>query len=204
MRRFGPRGSWGRGPLGRAARAGGPRPQASVDPRKCKVILARAPTGPRTFRSCFAWSAALRPFSTHRPTEIVSAPKVYGFVCYPRGWAELRTQDLGLLWEHYVLNELMAHSQSRQVGYWRDKRQHEVDFVWAPRGVKPLAIECKWSAGEFYAGGLAAFRQHYPLGENVVVARDVDAPFTKTYGNLSVRFEGPASLIARIARRRPA
>lgn len=32
----------------------------------------------------------IRPFSSHKPTEIVSAPKVYGFdtgfVCYHRGW----------------------------------------------------------------------------------------------------------------------
>ena len=35
----------------------------------------------------------IRPFSTHRPTEIVSAPKVYGFdtgfVAYYRGWQDL-------------------------------------------------------------------------------------------------------------------
>ena len=39
----------------------------------------------------------VRPFSTHRPTEIVAAPKVYGFdtgfVCYYRGWQELRLDD---------------------------------------------------------------------------------------------------------------
>ena len=43
----------------------------------------------------------IRPFSTHRRTEIVAAPKVYGFdtgfVCYHRGWAALRPEDLGLL-----------------------------------------------------------------------------------------------------------
>jgi len=44
----------------------------------------------------------VRPFSSHRSTEIVAAPKVYGFdtgfVCYHRGWAQLRQADLGLLW----------------------------------------------------------------------------------------------------------
>src|SRR3989304_6988235 len=38
----------------------------------------------------------IRPYSTHRPTEIVSAPKVYafdtGFVCYYRGWSGLRQE----------------------------------------------------------------------------------------------------------------
>jgi predicted AAA+ superfamily ATPase len=34
-----------------------------------------------------------------------------------------------MLWEHFVLNEIIARSQSREVFYWRDKRGHEVDFV---------------------------------------------------------------------------
>src|SRR5215472_4672714 len=59
----------------------------------------------------------IRPFSTRRPNEIVAAPKVYGFdtgfVCYYRGWQELREDDLGILWEHFVLNEMMARLQTR-------------------------------------------------------------------------------------------
>ena len=92
----------------------------------------------------------IRPYSSHRSTEIVAAPKVYGFdtgfVCYHRGWLTLRSEDLGQLWEHFVLNELMAHLQSRNIHYWREKRGHEVDFILARRGADPIAIECKWSA----------------------------------------------------------
>ncbi|KPK50109.1 MAG: hypothetical protein AMK72_02965, partial [Planctomycetes bacterium SM23_25] len=95
----------------------------------------------------------VRPFHRRRPKEIVAAPKVYafdtGFVCYYRGWTGLRHEDLGALWEHLVLNELYAATQGRAVGHWRDKQRHEVDFVWAPRGRSPLAIECKWSAEAF-------------------------------------------------------
>ena len=145
----------------------------------------------------------IRPFSTHRPTEIVSAPKVYafdtGFSCYYRGWHELRGEDLGTLWEHFVLNEVMAHSQTRQVFYWRDKRAHEVDLVWAPRGAKPLAVECKWSADEFEVAGIAALRRQYPQGDNVVVAQDVERPFVRNYGDLKVHFEALSSLVKRIA-----
>jgi hypothetical protein len=145
----------------------------------------------------------IRPFSTHRPTEIVSAPKVYafdtGFSCYYRGWHELRREDLGTLWEHFVLNEVMAHSQTRQVFYWRDKRGHEVDLIWAPRGAKPLAVECKWSADEFEVAGIAALRRLHPQGENVVVAQDVERPFLRNYGDLKVHFESLPSLVERIA-----
>src|SRR5574341_866695 len=95
----------------------------------------------------------LRPFSTNRATEIIAAPKVYafdtGFVCYHRGWHELRRQDLGVLWEHFVLNELQAHLQAREFLYWRDKLKHEVDFVLVQKGKTPIAIECKWSSQEF-------------------------------------------------------
>ncbi|MGH8703521.1 MAG: ATP-binding protein, partial [Burkholderiales bacterium] len=54
----------------------------------------------------------VRPFSARRATEIIAAPKVYGFdtgfVCHHRGIERLRAEDIGLLWEHYVLNEMHA------------------------------------------------------------------------------------------------
>jgi hypothetical protein len=135
----------------------------------------------------------IRPFSTRRPNEIVAAPKVYGFdtgfVCYYRGWQELREDDLGVMWEHFVLNELMTRTQSRDVAYWRDKQGHEVDFVLAHLRKKPMAIECKWSADSFEPANLRAFRHHHPEGENVVVAQDVGRAFVRTFGDLRVRFE---------------
>ena len=144
----------------------------------------------------------IRPFSSHRAAEIVSAPKVYafdtGFVCYHRGWQELRRQDLGDLWEHFVLNEIMAQLQSRQIFYWRDKRGHEVDFILPTRRQEPLALECKWSADAFEAANLHAFRRIYPKGENIVVAHDVDRAYRRNYGQISVRFESLSSTVSRI------
>ena len=150
----------------------------------------------------------LRPYSSHRPTEIISAPKVYGFdtgfVCYHRGWHTLRRDDLGLLWEHVVLNEMHAHLQSREIRYWRDKRGHEVDFILAPSRQSSLAIECKWSASDFAPGNLQAFRRPYPHGDNLVVANDVERSFTQSYGGLSVRFVSLSELIAEVtSKRRP-
>ncbi len=148
----------------------------------------------------------LRPYSSHRPTEIISAPKVYGFdtgfVSYYRGWHELRRDDLGLLWEHFVLNEMHGHLQSREIRYWRDKRGHEVDFVLARRIQSPTAIECKWSASDFDPGNLQAFRRRYPDGENLVVANDIERSFTRSYGDVSVRFVGLSELIAELTTRR--
>jgi uncharacterized protein len=135
----------------------------------------------------------IRPFSSRRPTEIVAAPKVYGFdtgfICYHRGWQELRDDDLGVLWEHFVLNEIMARFQSRDISYWRDKRGHEVDFVVANSRKKPVAIECKWSANNFDPTNLQAFRHQHPEGINLVLAHDVERAFTQSYRGLNVRFE---------------
>ena len=142
----------------------------------------------------------LRPFSSRRATEIIAAPKVYafdtGFLCHARGWNTLRNDDLGVLWEHFVLNEMHGRLQSREIRYWRDKKQCEIDFVIARRGKSPIAIECKWSADGFDARNLAAFRKIHPAGENYVVSRDVKRPYRATLAGLSVQFVGLENLIA--------
>lgn len=144
----------------------------------------------------------IRPFSTHRQAEIVSAPKVYafdtGFVCYYRGWIELRQSDRGVLWEHFILNELMARLQSREIRYWRDKRGHEVDFVVLSKRKGIIAIECKWESSSFVPSGLSAFRRQYPQGENFVVTHDIDRAFTRDYHGILVRFVNLDQLIQKI------
>lgn len=141
----------------------------------------------------------LRPFSSRCSHEIVAAPKVYGFdtgfVCVHRGWTHLRPEDLGRLWEHYVLNEIVARMQHVGVRYWRDKQGHEVDFVLVRRGQPPLAIECKWSANDFEAKSLKTFATRYPKARHFVVAQDVDRAFTKHFDSLEVRFSSLDSFI---------
>ena len=141
----------------------------------------------------------VRPYSTGKVAEIVAAPKVYGFdtgfVCYYRGWLHPRADDMGLLWEHYVLNELHAHTQTRRINYWRDKHGHEVDFVLARRGHPPIAIECKWSTSDFDAAALKAFAVRYPKAEFFVVAQDVGRSHQKSFGTLQVRFVSLETLV---------
>ena len=148
----------------------------------------------------------IRPYSARRATEIVAAPKVYGFdtgfVCQFRGIDRLRRDDIGFLWEHYVLNELHARLQTRAIRYWRDKRGHEVDFVIAGRGRAPIAIECKAASANLDASGLAAFRRAHPEGANLVVAPDVDRPFTETHAGLRVEFTGLEGLVRRLQGKR--
>lgn len=147
---------------------------------------------------------AVRPFSSRRANEIVAAPKVYGFdtgfVSYYRGWQALRSEDLGLLWEHFVLNEIHGRLQRRDLRYWRNKHGAEVDFVLAGRGERPpTAIECKWRASSFDPGSLTAFRRLYPDGPSFVVATDVEAPHRRTFDNFEVEFVSLDGLIDRLA-----
>ena len=145
----------------------------------------------------------LRPFSSRRTNEIVAAPKVYafdtGFVCVHRGWHELRKEDLGILWEHFVLNELVARTQSSQWRYWRDKAGHEVDFIWQRPGRPPLAIECKWSAQGFDATNLRAFTRHYPKAECVVVSTDADPSFRRMVDGMGIEFLRLEKLATRVS-----
>jgi predicted AAA+ superfamily ATPase len=141
----------------------------------------------------------LRPFNTRKSTEIVAAPKVYGFdtgfVCFFKAWEELRADDFGLLWEHFVLNELQAHLQTRQILYWRDKSKHEVDFVIPGRSADPTAIECKWSSASFDPTNLIYFRYNYPNGTSYMVGRDVKRPYTRIIKGVKVEFIGLDGLV---------
>lgn len=141
----------------------------------------------------------IKPFSSYKPTEIISAPKVYafdtGFVCYYKEWDKLRREDLGHLWEHFVLNEIQATLQTRKINYWRDKRGHEIDFVFKKRGKPIIAIECKWSSTSFNSSGIEAFRRQYPEGKNYLVANDIDMNLIRKFGDLEIEFVNLKSLI---------
>jgi predicted AAA+ superfamily ATPase len=148
----------------------------------------------------------VRPFSSHRPTEIVSAPKVYGFdtgfVCHHKGWDRLRRDDIGILWEHYVLNEIHSRLQTRRIQYWRDKKEREVDLVIARPGRSPIAVECKWTASGFDAKNLLAFHHQYPESELLVVANDLDRSFRRSYRDATVTFVTLDGLIQKLKTKR--
>lgn len=142
----------------------------------------------------------VRPYSRRAATEIVAAPKVYGFdtgfVVALRGGLPSQ-EELGRLWEQFVLNELLAHLGARAIRYWRDKRGHEVDFV-VPVAGAVAAVECKWRADSFEPRNLAAFRRRHPQGPNLVVAPDVREPWRERSRDLSVDFVPLRELVRRL------
>ena len=140
----------------------------------------------------------LRPFHGGGQSEIVKMPKVYafdtGFVSFVRGWDPLRNDDLGVLWEHLVLEHLQALFPDMPIRYWRDKSGREVDFVIARRRDEVHAIECKWDPGAFDSAALQVFRGYYPKGRNTLVTPSGDPSYNRRYGKLEVRICTPSEL----------
>ena len=144
----------------------------------------------------------VRPFHSGGQGEIVKMPKAYafdtGFVSFSRGWDPLRTTDYGALWEHVVLEYLLAHGHEWQIRYWRDKAGHEVDFVIVRNRDEVDVIECKWDASQFDSTGLAVFRSYYPNGSNYVVGPLSTDGYVKAYGSLKVYVCNPRGWLKRM------
>jgi len=139
----------------------------------------------------------IRPFRGGGRREILAQPKVFGFdtgfICHARGWDRLRSEDCGVLWEHLVLDTLIAAAAPR-IHFWRDKQQREVDFV-VPHGRESAdAIECKWKADEFEIRGMAAFRDLCPKGRNLVVSPLTGPTYQRTHQGLKIHFISPREL----------
>ena len=139
----------------------------------------------------------LRPFAGGGRREIIAQPKAFGFdtglVCHARGWDRLRNDDCGVLWEHLVLETLVAAGVT-PLHFWRDKQQREVDFV-LPHGRDAAdAVECKWRADAIETRGLRAFRSNYPRGRNFVVAPIDGAPYERKMDGLKLSFVSPVDL----------
>jgi len=166
--------------------------EANKFTRACEVSRPTISNYLKVLEATFLVSV-IRPFSTNTSNEITSAPKVYGFdtgfIVYFKGWDKLRPDDRGFLWEHFVLNEIQAHLQKRPLHYWRDKSGHEIDFVLKHRGEGVTAIECKWTSNSFDSKNLRIFRKKYPIGENYLLAQDIDRGFTKNIDGLQIQFK---------------
>ncbi len=140
----------------------------------------------------------VRPYHGGGQEELVRQSKVYafdtGFVCFARGWDPLRPEDMGLLWEHVVLEHLQAHFPDTPAHYWRNKQGREIDFVLAHRRDHVDVIECKWSADSFDPAAVEVFRRYYPAGRNYLVTPSGVPAYSKRFGALAVRVCTPTEL----------
>ncbi len=140
----------------------------------------------------------VRPFHGGGQGEIVRQPKAYafdtGFVSFARGWDPLRPADLGVLWEHLVVEAFQAGWPDEPIRYWRDKAGREVDFV-RPRGRDAVdAYECKWNPEAFDADALKVFRAAYPKGKNYLLAPVTGPAYAKRVQGLELTVCGLEAL----------
>lgn len=130
------------------------------------------------------------PFADRKQKEIVKRPKVYafdtGFVTFINGWNEIRETDLGLLWEHLVLD--MLYVKHKTVRYWMHKDKSEIDFVIEGKSRGVNAVECKINPEKYSPKALLKFRALYPDGENFCFSPHNKIPYKLRFGDLEVEF----------------
>ena len=140
----------------------------------------------------------LRPYHAGGRREIIAQPKVYafdtGFVSHFRGWESLRPEDCGNLLEHLTCDELKAIYHARNIQFWRDKQQREIDFVITGADRVIHTFECKWSADGFSTRNLDAFRENYPNGDNFVITGGNENGLKQKAGKHLIRFCGIRNL----------
>lgn len=136
----------------------------------------------------------IHPYHGGGRQELLRQPKAYafdtGFVTFARGWEQLRSTDLGVLWEHLVLETLLAEISPERIRFWRDKQKREIDFVITGGRGRCHAIECKWNPDSLSSRNLAAFRKQHPHGLNMVVSPQPEPPRTRTKGGFEIVFCG--------------
>lgn len=140
----------------------------------------------------------LRPYAAGGRREIIAQQKVYGFdtgfIAYNRGWKDLRSEDCGVLWEHVVLETLLSIFPYKDIHFWRDKQQREIDFV-IPQGRSVCDIvECKWNTEALDTRALKAFRDNYPKGKNMFCSPQIAKLYSRKVAGFEITFANASEL----------
>lgn len=142
------------------------------------------------------------PFHGGGRQELLRQPKAYGFdtgfVTFARGWDLLRPSDLGELWEHLVLETLLAEIGPERVRFWRDKQKREIDFVVTGNRGHVHAVECKWKSDAWSPRNLAAFRKLHPNGLNIVLSPQLEPAMARRRGGFEVVFSHLAEAVSMV------
>lgn len=113
--------------------------------------------------------------------RVIQSPKFYFFdvgvanYLLRRGRIEEKSEAFGKAFEHFIFQELVAHSRYSGLRYpvstWRTSSQLEVDFI---LGEAEIAVEVKGAdvVRPHHARGLAAFSEEYKTRRKIVVSLD--------------------------------
>lgn len=124
--------------------------------------------------------------------RVILAPKFYYFDIgiannlLKRGKIEMGSEAFGNAFEHFIYQELYAHSHYTDLNYtiyyWRTTSQYEVDFI---LGDHEVAIEVKGTDNvqTRHLKGLKAFAEEYKVKKLIVVSND---PLERKMGDIIV------------------
>ena len=124
--------------------------------------------------------------------RVIQAPKFYLFdvgivnSLLNRGKIEFGTEVFGKAFEHFIYQEIYAHSRysdlNYPIAYWRTASQLEIDFV---LGDHEAAIEVKSTnfANHRHSRGLNAFAEEYTVKKLLLVSND---PYPRMIDNVLV------------------
>jgi predicted AAA+ superfamily ATPase len=124
--------------------------------------------------------------------RVILAPKFYYFdvgianYLLKRGRIEVGSEAFGSAFEHFIYQELYAHSNysglNYAISYWRTTSQIEVDFI---LGDHEVAIEVKGTNNiqTRHLKGLKSFSEEYTVQKLIIVSND---PLERVIGNITV------------------
>jgi len=131
-------------------------------------------------------------FQKRPKRRVITAPKFYlfdvGITNYllNRGKIEKGTELFGKAFEHFIYQEIYAHSRYSDVNYpmyyWKTASQLEIDFV---LGDHEVAIEVKATeqANPRHLKGLKAFAEEYEVKKLILVSND---PLPRLVDNIEI------------------
>lgn len=131
-------------------------------------------------------------FQKRPKRRVILAPKFYYFDIdivnhlLKRGKIEAGSEAFGNAFEHFIYQELYAHSHysgiEYPIYYWRTASQIEIDFV---LGTHEVALEVKSTsnANPRHAKGLIAFSEEYKVKSSILITND---PFPRQMGKILV------------------
>jgi predicted AAA+ superfamily ATPase len=124
--------------------------------------------------------------------RVILAPKFYYFdvgianYLLKRGRIEIGSEAFGNALEHFIYQELYAHSSysdlNYSISYWRTTSQIEVDFI---LGNHEVAVEVKGTNNvqSRHLKGLKSFSEEYKVKKLVIVSND---PMERSIGDITI------------------
>ncbi|MBI4371530.1 MAG: ATP-binding protein [Elusimicrobia bacterium] len=121
-------------------------------------------------------------FQRRPKRRVIAAPRFYFFdvglanFLLKRGPIRPRSEAFGKAFEHFIFQEVTAHSHYSglryPISYWRTTSQIEADFI---LGDHQVAVEVKGveEVAPHHLKGLKAFREEYKVKHSIVVSMDV-------------------------------